>query len=78
MLTISLFSKHFDQFLKQHPLSVCENANILKKDQYWRTMTLKSNEHDHLMMIVVVHPQMLSKVVDKLFYFLPFHTYASN
>jgi hypothetical protein len=28
-------------------------------------MTLKSNEQDHLMMIVVVHPQLLSKVLRK-------------
>ncbi|UJR15637.1 hypothetical protein I4U23_002574 [Adineta vaga] len=53
--------KHFDQFLKQHSLPICTNTNILKKDQYWRTITLKSNERDHLMMIVVVHPQSLSK-----------------
>ncbi|CAF1365285.1 unnamed protein product [Adineta steineri] len=56
-----LVTKHFDQFLKQHPLSVSENTNVIKKDQYWRTMTLKSNVDDHLMMIVVVHPQSLSK-----------------
>lgn len=55
-------SQHFDQFLKQHPLAVCENSSILKKDQYWRSLTLKSNEQDDLMMIVVVHPQSLSKV----------------
>jgi hypothetical protein len=58
-----LFFKHFDQFLKQHPLSVCENTNVFKKDQYWRSMTLKSNENDDLMMVVVIHPQLLSKVL---------------
>ncbi|CAF0814500.1 unnamed protein product [Adineta ricciae] len=58
-----LVVKHFDQFLKQHPLPVCANTNILKKDQYWRTMSLKSNEQGHLMMSVVVHPQSLSKVL---------------
>ncbi|CAF3372148.1 unnamed protein product [Rotaria sp. Silwood1] len=56
-----LVVKHFDQFLKQHPLSVCENTNILKKDQYWRSIALKSNEQDDLMMTVIVHPQSLSK-----------------
>ena len=59
----SLFSKYFDQFLKQHPLPVCANTNILKKDQYWRTMSLKSNEQGHLVMTAVVHPQSLSKVL---------------
>ncbi|CAF4098854.1 unnamed protein product [Rotaria magnacalcarata] len=53
--------KHFDQFLKQHALPVCENANVLKKDQYWRSIILRSNERNDLMMTVVVHPQSLSK-----------------
>ena len=64
-----LFSKHFDQFLKQHRLSVCENTNVPKKDQYWRSMILKSNEQDDLMMIVVVHPQSLSEVLRKILLF---------
>ncbi|CAF1082430.1 unnamed protein product [Rotaria sordida] len=54
--------KHFDQFLKQHPLSICENTNIFKKDQYWRSITLKSNEQNDLMMNVIVHPQSFSKI----------------
>jgi hypothetical protein len=41
-------------------------------------MSLKSNEQDHLMMIVVVHPQTSSKVVQKLFYFFPSHEFSSN
>lgn len=65
--------QHFDEFLKQHRLSVCENSNVLKKDQYWRSLTLRSNEQNELMMTVVVHPQSLSKVIRKIHSFCISH-----
>ena len=60
---ILLRLQHFDQFLKQHPLAVFESSNLSRKDQYWRSLTLKSNEQDELMMSAVLHPQSLSKVL---------------
>ncbi|CAF1043291.1 unnamed protein product, partial [Didymodactylos carnosus] len=58
-----IVTKHLNLFIKHHSLAIMENVseNYMKKNQYWRSAIIKTNEKNELMLIIIVHPQTLSK-----------------